>query len=77
MRQGLGCLFRENFGGDLIDLGSPTFMSLNKTSQEEIEKIEAEILAAFIANTYIQQFEKINLIGNQEYGKPKLPEEKF
>lgn len=44
-------------------------------SQEELAEFEVE--AAFLANTYITAFEEVNLIGNQEYGKPELPEEKF
>lgn len=50
-------------------------MGLNRESQEEMEMREAEMAAAFHANTYINEYEKVNLIGNQQYGKPKLPEE--
>lgn len=50
-------------------------MSLNRVSPEELEWIEVEAFAQCVANLTIQRFEKQNLIGNQSYGKPKLPEE--
>jgi hypothetical protein len=50
-------------------------MGLNRVSQAELDILEAEIAAAFHANTYINQFEEMNLIGNQSYGKPELPED--
>lgn len=50
-------------------------MGLNKVSQEEMEKLEEDYVAALFANTYINLYEQINLIGNQPYGKPRLPEE--
>jgi hypothetical protein len=52
-------------------------MSLNRTNQEEIERREAELLAVLVANEILNRFERINLIGNQPYGKPYLPEEEF
>lgn len=40
-----------------------------------MERREVELYAALIANTIINEFEEQNLIGNQPYGKPELPEE--
>lgn len=50
-------------------------MSLNRVSQEELERNEAELYASLVANYNIQHFEEVNLIREQEYGKPDLPEE--
>lgn len=48
-------------------------LSLNRMSQEELKEIEE--LSATLANGAVNQFEQINLIGTESYGKPELPEE--
>lgn len=48
-------------------------LTLNRMSQEELQQIEYE--SALLANSYINRFEEINLVGNQEYGKPEFTDE--
>lgn len=52
-------------------------MSLNQLTQDEMAEIEVEVGASFRATSFINEYEKINLIGSQEYGKPDLPEDRF
>lgn len=47
-------------------------MPLNRISQAELEIYEAEYFGSRIANLNIQYHEKVNLIGDQEYGKPDI-----
>lgn len=50
-------------------------MSYNRTTQEELEIFEAELICAYNANAAITRYEEINLIGNQQYGKPKFSDD--